>query len=293
MGAMDQLKGVDTVLGIITKIGGILLAVGISVSVVMTSMSEGATGFYLQYGWPGTIIIGLAIFILVWIVLNVIWGAGSGSKRVAYLLFALCLVCGVSGVFVFLKDKNSSTAQTLKTGSDPIKAVGSDLIATNLKVAAGDSINLFQIYGVFARSGSSAKVYVDFDRADRNEVKRGNDSIITYPRRVRLKEFKDFTKGEPIKVVLASFEPPNLQIVVRWGAAEYGSSVEEDRFSLRDPMDGRIVITDDKGNEQYCNFWIRPKVGILQMMSNPQQKLDASNLMLFTEEMMQAQASWK
>jgi hypothetical protein len=292
MGVSEHLKGVDTVLGIITKISSILLALGISGAVVMTSMSESVTGFYLQYGWPGSIIIGLAIFILVWIALNVIWGAGSGSKRVAYLLFALCLVCGVSGVFVLLKDKNPSTAQTLKASSEPTKAAGSSLIATNLKVAAGDSINLFQIYGVFARSGTSAKVYVDFDRPDRNEIKRGNDSIVTYPRRVRLKEFKDFTKGEPIKVVLASFEPPNVQIVVRWGAAEYGPSVEEDRFALRDPMDGRIVITDDKGNEQYCNFWLRPKVGNLQMFSNPQQKLDASNLMLFTQEMMQAQSSW-
>jgi hypothetical protein len=104
MGALDHLKGVDTVLGIVTKVGGIVVALGLSGALVMSWASESATGFYMQYGWPGTSLIGLAIFILCWIVLNVIWGAGSRSKKVAYGLFAICLICGVSGVFVFLKE---------------------------------------------------------------------------------------------------------------------------------------------------------------------------------------------
>jgi hypothetical protein len=162
-------------------------------------------------------------------------------------------------------------------------------------VRSTDPNSLFTFYGIFAVSGTLARIYIDFDRPDRNEVKRGNDSIVTYPRRVKLTEFSNFAKSEPLKVALISFDPPNFETVLRWGTMAYGPSEEADRFTFTDPMDARVTVIDNNGSEQHYSFWLRPKIGIQTMP--PFQKLDISNAMLTTQDMINdmvnAQAQWK
>ncbi len=160
-------------------------------------------------------------------------------------------------------------------------------------VGSNDPNSLFTFYGTFAASGTLARIYIDFDRPDRNEVKRGNDSVVTYPRRVKLTEFINFTKAEPLKVALISFDPPDARNILRWGTLIYGSSEESDRFTLTDPIDARVTVIDTNGSEQHYSFWLRPKIGIGMQLYPPMPKLDISNIMLITQDMVNTQLQWK
>jgi hypothetical protein len=213
-----------------------------------------------------------------------------------YRLIPIMLACmGVAGAILIVGAIAGAIAYYGRQPSDMAVTATADIIRDPKIVGSNDPNSLFTFYGTFAVSGTLARIYLDFDRPDRNEIKRGNDSIITYPRRVKLPEFSNFTKAEPLKVTLISFDPPDARVVLRWGAMTNGPSDEADRFMLTDPMDARVTVIDNNENEQDYSFWLRPKIGLMQQSQPypPMPKLDISNIMLITQDIVNTQSQWK
>jgi hypothetical protein len=91
MGVFDQLKGVDTVLGLGLKVISYFAAFGISGALVMTWLSESTTGF-----------IGFTALILILTAINLVqkWRA-----QLAFALLAVSGVCGILAVILIFQTK--------------------------------------------------------------------------------------------------------------------------------------------------------------------------------------------
>jgi hypothetical protein len=81
MGVFDQLKGVDTVLGLGLKLIAICAALGVTGALIMSWVSESATGF-----------IGFTVLILILTAINL---GQKWRTQLAFALLAVSVVCGI------------------------------------------------------------------------------------------------------------------------------------------------------------------------------------------------------
>jgi hypothetical protein len=100
MGVFDQLKGVDTVLGLGLKIIAYFVAFGVTGALVMSWVSASGTG-----------IIGFTVLILILTAINLI---PKWRTQLAFALLAVSIVCGILAVILIIQTKSPAAAADTK-----------------------------------------------------------------------------------------------------------------------------------------------------------------------------------
>jgi len=278
--------------------GGAVLAWGIS----------HIAPFWQTFHLAVVIFVGIATWLLIGIGLNLFRHSRTDKGRSLDPLLWVAAIAAViligSLVAYSLKARELPQASIREEQAAPSQPQPEALVSDPHMTASNEPESLVTFYGTFSRGGPIARVFLDFDR-DKSPSATPQSSR---PRRVKLADFKNFVRGDAVRVAVVSYETPDSEGgVLRWGSAENGSSSPDDRFTVMEPSRARIAVVDEKGNDlQHYSFMLLPKIDTAAFLKlampfpprqgesrTPPPALKHDNLILVTEDMLDFAAKWK
>jgi hypothetical protein len=279
-------------------VGGAVLAWGIS----------HLAWFWQTFQLAVVIIVGITTWLLIGIGLNLFRHARADMGR---SLDPLLWVAGIAAIALIsslvaysLKAREVPQASIREEPAVPSQPQRETLVSDPHMTASNEPGSLVTFYGTFSRGGPIARVFLDFDR----DKSQSASSQSAFPRRVKLADFKNFVRGDAVRVAVVSYETPDSEGgVLRWGSAENGPSSADDRFTVMEPSRARIAIVGEKGNDlQHYSFMLLPKIDTAAFLKlampfpprpgesrTPPPALRHDNLILVTEDMLDFAAKWK
>lgn len=198
MGVLDQLKGVDTVLGLGLKVIALFAGLGISGALVVNWVSGGATGF-----------IGLTalILILIGIILAQKWRA-----QLAIVLLAVSVVCGILAVIMIFQTKSPAI------GEPPSEGIVSTPLIKGPRLD-WDASGRLSLQGRYTRQGGPISVYVTYESLGSMLTRRTN-MVLAGPGgiepRIKVDSLSHFDEDEMADLTLGFVIDDNGKIL-QWG----------------------------------------------------------------------------
>jgi hypothetical protein len=134
-----------------------------------------------------------------------------------------------------------------------------------------DSRYFLALVGTYARSGKIARFYVSIQTDPGGNIQTAEFSK---PTLVKVLEIKDFEKGEPVYVAVASLrQEDSPQGPFRLGSSDSGLPSEAG-FSTTSLVKATVIVKDDSDAEQTFGFVLIPRTTTMELMRANRNNLD-------------------
>jgi hypothetical protein len=238
MGVFDQLKGVDTVLGLGLKIIAYFVAFGVTGALVMSWVSASGTG-----------IIGFTVLILILTAINLI---PKWRTQLAFALLAVSIVCGILAVILIIQTKSPAAAADTKEVEKINSAKSRPEFLRNAVLGIGfnDEQPPLAFGGTSMLTTERLRVFVDY-----SIYRSGWMSRV----RVPIGEIKDPAKDEYVRIQLAYKGTKQNGGVndLWWGSDSAPAHPVANPVYGELPVTftrGRVVVIGPSNKEQYVYF---------------------------------------